>query len=95
MHEWLSGGVSPCQGEGRGFESRLVLFEIKEKAFKIKLFPYFYALQICTRVNPVLHSLSAFRLFPSVWYLYNGCAGSDFTFQRPWQEVLVIFSDFW
>ena len=20
MHEWLSGGVSPCQGEGRGFE---------------------------------------------------------------------------
>ena len=27
MHEWLSGGVSPCQGEGRGFESRLVLNE--------------------------------------------------------------------
>ncbi len=27
MHEWLSGGVSPCQGEGRGFESRLVLFD--------------------------------------------------------------------
>ena len=27
MHEWLSGGVSPCQGEGRGFESRLVLSE--------------------------------------------------------------------
>ena len=27
MHEWLSGGVSPCQGEGRGFESRLVLLE--------------------------------------------------------------------
>ena len=25
LHEWLSGGVSPCQGEGRGFESRLVL----------------------------------------------------------------------
>ena len=25
MREWLSGGVSPCQGEGRGFESRLVL----------------------------------------------------------------------
>ena len=22
MHEWLSGGASPCQGEGRGFESR-------------------------------------------------------------------------
>ena len=26
MHEWLSGGLSPCQGEGRGFESRLVIF---------------------------------------------------------------------
>ena len=31
MHEWLSGGVSPCQGEGRGFESRLVLFLFAEK----------------------------------------------------------------
>ena len=30
MHEWLSGGVSPCQGEGRGFESRLVLFKSSE-----------------------------------------------------------------
>ena len=32
MHEWLSGGVSPCQGEGRGFESRLVLFLLPEIA---------------------------------------------------------------
>ena len=24
-HEWLSGRASPCQGEGREFESRLVL----------------------------------------------------------------------
>ena len=31
VHEWLSGGVSPCQGEGRGFESRLVLFLFTEK----------------------------------------------------------------
>ena len=27
LHEWLSGGVSPCQGEGRGFESRRSLEE--------------------------------------------------------------------
>ena len=27
MREWLSGGVSPCQGEGRGFESRLALID--------------------------------------------------------------------
>ena len=25
LREWLSGRASPCQGEGRGFESRLVL----------------------------------------------------------------------
>ena len=25
--EWLSGGASPCQGEGRGFESRLALLK--------------------------------------------------------------------
>ena len=29
MHEWLSGRASPCQGEGRGFESRLVLHSRK------------------------------------------------------------------
>ena len=34
MHEWLSGGVSPCQGEGRGFESRLVLFCLQKKIKK-------------------------------------------------------------
>ena len=32
MREWLSGGVSPCQGEGRGFESRLALFQEAEEA---------------------------------------------------------------
>ena len=26
MREWLRGGVPPCQGGGRGFESRLALF---------------------------------------------------------------------
>ena len=31
MREWLSGGVSPCQGEGRGFESRLALFFIRRQ----------------------------------------------------------------
>lgn len=31
LHEWLSGGVSPCQGEGRGFESRLVLSMIQKR----------------------------------------------------------------
>ena len=29
MREWLSGGASPSQGEGRGFESRLALIFTK------------------------------------------------------------------
>ena len=30
MREWLRGGAPPCQGGGRGFESRLALFLIAE-----------------------------------------------------------------
>ena len=33
MREWLSGGVSPCQGEGRGFESRLALSKKQNRVF--------------------------------------------------------------
>ena len=42
MHEWLSGGVSPCQGEGRGFESRLVLNKAKDSSLEgsFDLFKY-------------------------------------------------------
>ena len=32
MREWLRGGVQPCQGWGRGFESRLAL---EEKAVQL------------------------------------------------------------
>ena len=35
MREWLSGGVSPCQGEGRGFESRLVLSMIQKRRYPL------------------------------------------------------------
>ena len=41
MREWLSGGVSPCQGEGRGFESRLVLFTWAEISLIYKGFQPF------------------------------------------------------
>ena len=30
MREWLSGGASPCQGEGRGFDPRLALKKITD-----------------------------------------------------------------
>ena len=34
MREWLSGRASPCQGERRGFESRLPLQKLKaQRAF--------------------------------------------------------------
>ena len=36
--EWLSGGASPCQGEGRGFESRLALSLLHKKASVWMLF---------------------------------------------------------
>lgn len=42
MHEWLSGGVPPCQGGGRGSESRLVLDFLVSQMFKYIWF-LFYA----------------------------------------------------
>ena len=41
MREWLSGGVSPCQGEGRGFESRLALFLFIAEALILQGLPLF------------------------------------------------------
>lgn len=42
MREWLSGGVSPCQGEGRGFESRLALFLMVAEALILLGFRFFF-----------------------------------------------------
>ena len=50
-HEWLSGGVSPCQGEGRGFESRLVLFFILAEALILLGFRVFGCRVILTTVD--------------------------------------------
>ena len=41
MREWLRGGAPPCQGGGRGFESRLALFLISAEAFIFKGFRCF------------------------------------------------------
>ena len=41
MREWLSGGASPCQGEGRGFDPRLALFLFGGKLVNIRL-PVFF-----------------------------------------------------
>ena len=41
MREWLSGGASPSQGEGRGFESRLALFYYIIRSLKLQDFRLF------------------------------------------------------
>ena len=41
MREWLRGGAPPCQGGGRGFESRLALFCFLSAAQNVALFLYF------------------------------------------------------
>ena len=56
MREWLSGGASPCQGEGRGFDPRLALE--KEKR-------YFCIVSLFFESNPGLEvRLSTFHFGP-------------------------------
>ena len=55
MREWLSGRASPCQGEGREFESRLALFisgEGKKEASNIELLQFVQTTQksVLTRI---------------------------------------------
>ncbi len=61
MHEWLSGGVSPCQGEGRGFESRLVL-KIRFEYLKIFEFSLTIHIQKCTSGSVVEYRLAKARV---------------------------------
>ena len=41
MREWLSGGAPPCQGGGRGFDSRLALFVVCAEALILQGFRSF------------------------------------------------------
>ena len=41
MREWLRGGAPPCQGGGRGFESRLALFLFVGSILIFKIFRLF------------------------------------------------------
>ena len=56
MREWLSGGASPCQGEGRGFDPRLALIFI---ARKWVLWTHFLAI---TRSQWLLETLASARV---------------------------------
>ena len=46
MREWLSGGAPPCQGGGRGFESRLALFLWLELLDFSRISAIFHSLKI-------------------------------------------------
>ena len=45
MREWLRGGAPPCQGGGRGFESRLALFFNGWNSLDLQGVPAFCVLQ--------------------------------------------------
>ncbi len=63
MREWLSGRASPCQGEGREFESRFALFKKKAHAF------FFF----CASVPD---SFRIRTLFPCVAFFFVLCYNS-------------------
>ena len=63
MHEWLSGGVSPCQGEGRGFESRLVLeTKFKDEDCFLKVLQLHSSFRECTSGSVVEYRLAKARV---------------------------------
>ena len=62
MREWLSGGVSPCQGEGRGFESRLALDKKDGYGVTIFFIAVSPAAHVLTLVNGIF--LQVFFNFP-------------------------------
>jgi hypothetical protein len=52
MREWLRGGAPPCQGGGRGFESRLALLTKKPEVLVFQGFPaFFYRLFLFRAIN--------------------------------------------
>ena len=49
MREWLRGGAPPCQGGGRGFESRLALFYLPGIPFYADSGFVFFCLEFTTK----------------------------------------------
>ena len=51
MREWLSGGVSPCQGEGRGASNPVSrLFLCSKAAGLSERLPLFFAFENCNDI---------------------------------------------
>ena len=57
------GGVRPCQGRGRGFESRLVLYIILAEACKIKASVFLFICVLKTLEDTILKYLFQIAYF--------------------------------
>ena len=55
MREWLRGGAPPCQGGGRGFESRLALFLFSEDPGFAGSFIFVYKNEKAGSEEPAIH----------------------------------------
>ena len=57
MREWLRGGAPPCQGGGRGFESRLALFLFTEDPGFAGSFIFVYKNEKAGSEEPAIHGI--------------------------------------
>ena len=57
MREWLRGGAPPCQGGGRGFESRLALFLFSEDPGFAGSFIFVYKNEKAGSEEPAIHGI--------------------------------------
>ena len=65
MREWLRGGAPPCQGGGRGFESRLALFLLAAEALILQGFRYFCIPIVLNTVEDSLQCHNNLQSFPN------------------------------
>ena len=61
MREWLRGGAPPCQGGGRGFESRLALL------FFIPVMPGFFCVLIDFQYNCSIYDYGSWIYIIGSW----------------------------
>ena len=77
MREWLSGGASPCQGEGRGFDPRLALLFISAETLVDKEFPLFFCSKSIASCRPSFRSLNKEFIVLPAFPVHSG-----FVFER-------------
>ena len=73
MHEWLSGGAPPCQGGGRGFESRLVLSEKRAEALNNQGFCFYMKPNLASAMQKTAIKTGTIILDAEKRYNFSGC----------------------